>query len=132
MLDISIITRHWHRIGGSIPLKNIFFRKWEVPFKINNEKTRFGSTAGRNYHLGIIVNKDNQLSIGHEKNQKFRAQIFNFCTVGEEWNIHDIQKMLGLISYYRAIEPAFVEKVLEKYGTKFNMDIEKRAKELIR
>lgn len=113
-------------------IADIFFRKWKVPFKINNEKTRFGSTAGRNYHLGIIVNKDNKLSIGHEKNQKFRAQIFNFCTVGTEWEVKDIQKMLGLISYYRAIEPTFVEKVLTKYGKKFNIDIEAKAKELIK
>ena len=113
-------------------IKNIFYKKWEVPFKINNEKTRFGSTAGRNYHLGIIVNKDNQLSVGHEKNQKFRAQIFNFCTVGTEWEPHDIQKMLGLISYYRAIEPNFVKKVLKKYGERFDMDIEATAKALIK
>ena len=108
------------------------FREWAVPFRINNQKTRFGSIAGRNYHLGIIVNKDNQLSVGHEKNQKFRAQIFNFCTVGHEWEIHDVQKMLGLISYYRAIEPNFVEKVLTKYGEKFGIDIEATAKELIK
>ena len=107
------------------------FKTWNVPFRINNEKTRFGSKAGRNYHLGIIINKDNQLSVGHEKNQKFRAMIFNFCTVGEEWEKHDIQKMLGLISYYKAIEPDFVEKILNKYNTKFGMDIMTRAKQML-
>ena len=111
-------------------IKSVFI-KWMVPFRINNEKTRFGSKAGRNYHLGLIVNKDNQLSVGHEKNQKFRAMIFNFCTVGDEWELHDVQKMLGLISYYKAIEPDFVKKVLIKYGTKYGIDIEKKAKALI-
>lgn len=107
------------------------FTEWNVPFRINNEKTRFGSTAGRNYHLGLILNKDNKLSVGHEKNQKFRAMIYNFCTVGEEWEIKDVQKMLGLISYYKAVEPDFVEKVLRKYNEKFNIDILKKAKSLI-
>jgi len=107
------------------------FKKWNVPFKVNNEKTRFGSKAGRNYHLGIIVNKDNQLSVGHEKNQKFRAMIFNFCTVGEEWEKHDVQKMLGLISYYKSIEPEFIEKVLNKYSLKFNINIMAKAKAMI-
>lgn len=107
------------------------FRTWNVPFKINNDKTRFGNTSGRNYHLGLILNKDNQISVGHEKNQKFRAMIFNFCTVGEEWEIHDVQKMLGLISYYKAIEPEFVRKTLQKYNEKFNTDIEAKAKALI-
>lgn len=112
-------------------IKHIF-NTFNVPFRINNEKTRFGSTAGRNYHLGLIINKDNQISVGHEKNQKFRAMIFNFCTVGDEWDVTDVQKMLGLISYYKAIEPEYVKKVLNKYGTKFSIDIEKKAKELIK
>ena len=107
------------------------FSAHKVPFRINHDKTRFGSTAGRNYHLGLIVNKDNQISVGHDKNQKFRAMIFNFCAVGEEWEKHDIQKMLGLISYYKAIEPDFVAKVLEKYGRKYDIDIEYRAKYLL-
>ena len=107
------------------------FRIWNVPFRINNEKTRYGSSAGRNYHLGLIINKDNQISVGHEKNQKFRAQVFNFCTVGEEWELHDVQKFLGIISYYKAIEPDYVKRVLDKYGTKYGIDIERKAKELI-
>ena len=130
--DITISCKEKFNEKEIINIIKSIFKKWETPFRINNEKTRFGSIAGRNYHLGIIVNKDNKLSVGHEKNQKFRAQIFNFCTVGNEWEIADVQKMLGLISYYKAIEPDFVEKVLRKYGEKFNMDIEKTAKELIK
>lgn len=107
------------------------FRTWNVPFRINNDKTRFGSKSGRNYHLGLIINKDNQISVGHEKNQKFRAMIFNFCTVGEEWEKRDVQKMLGLISYYKAIEPDFVEKVLNKYNTKFGINIMSKAKAML-
>ena len=129
--DITISCKEKFNVDEILQIIKGCFRKWEVPFRINNEKTRFGSSAGRNYHLGLIINKDNQISVGHEKNQKFRAQIYNFCTVGDMWEIHDIQKMLGIISYYKAIEPEFVKKTLEKYGTKFGFDIEARAKELI-
>ena len=104
------------------------FKDFEVPFKINEEKTRFGSSAGRNYHVGLILNKDNQISVGHEKNNKFKAMIFNFCTTGTEWEVKDIYRMLGLISYYKAIEPNFVNKILDKYGRRFNMDILATAK----
>ena len=130
--DITISCKEKFDPDEIITIIKYIFRTWDVPFRINHTKTRFGSSAGRNYHLGLIINKDNKISIGHEKNQKFRAMIFNFCTVGNEWEIHDIQKMLGLISYYKAIEPAFVEKVLTKYGEKFHIDIEKTAKELIK
>lgn len=129
--DITISCKEKFNADNIIGVIKAIFRKWDVPFRINNEKTRFGSTAGRNYHLGLILNKDNKLSVGHEKNQKFRAMIHNFCTVGEEWEIKDVQKMLGLISYYKAVEPDFVEKVLKKYNEKFNIDILKKAKSLI-
>ena len=106
------------------------FREFEVPFRINNDKTRFGSSSGRNYHVGLILNKDNEISLGHEKNNKFRAMIFNFCTTGAEWELKDVYRMLGLISYYRSIEPNFVTKTLDKYNKKFNMDILQTAKNM--
>lgn len=129
--DITISCKEKFNEHVILGLIKSIFREFNVPFRINNEKTRFGSIAGRNYHLGIIVNKDNQLSVGHEKNQKFRAMIFNFCTVGNEWELHDVQKMLGLISYYKAIEPDFIEKVITKYNTKFNIDIMSKAKAML-
>lgn len=107
------------------------FKEWKVPFRINDKKTRFGSTAGRNYHLGLIINKENKISAGHERNNKFKAMIFNFCTTGEEWSAHDIQKMLGIISYYKSFEPEFIKRTLNKYNNKFGIDIMTRAKELL-
>ena len=102
------------------------FKELNLPFRINDEKTRYGSRAGSNYHLGVIINKDNKISIGHERNNKFRAMIYNFCQVGSEWEPSDVYKMLGLISYYKSIEPNFVKNTLEKYNKKFNTDILKK------
>ena len=129
--DITISCKEKFNENEILGLIKKIFKRHNVPFRINEEKTRFGSIAGRNYHLGIIVNKDNQLSVGHEKNQKFRAMIFNFCTVGDDWELHDVQKMLGLISYYKAIEPDFVRKVLTKYGEKYGINIEAKAKNML-
>lgn len=130
--DITISAKYkfeWRKVKKEIEK---IFEYWKVPFNINEDKTRFGSSAGRNYHVGLIINKDNQISVGHEKNNKFKAMIFNFCTTGEEWEIHDVQKMLGLISYYKSIEPDYINKTINKYNERFNMDIMKTAKELIK
>lgn len=129
--DMTISCKEKFNPEEIIEIIESIFRGFEVPFTINSEKTRFGSVAGKNYHVGIILNKDGKLSVGHEKNNKFRAMIFNFCQVGEEWDRHDIQKMLGLLSYYKSIEPEFVRKVLKTYGAKFNIGIEEKAKKLI-
>lgn len=125
--DITISCKEKFNAREILNVIKEIFKKWEVPFRINNEKTRFGSNAGRNYHLGLIINKDNQISVGHEKNNKFKAMIFNYCTVGDMWEIKDVQKMLGLISYYKSIEPDFVEKTLNKYNNKFNINIMRKA-----
>ena len=108
------------------------FKELNLPFKINHSKTRYGNRSGKNYHLGVIINKDNKISIGHKKNDKFRAMIYNFCQVGTEWDVSDVHKMLGLISYYKSIEPDFVKNTLEKYNKKFNTDILKKAKKMIK
>lgn len=129
--DITISCKEKFNPNEILNIIKTIFETFEVPFRINNEKTRFGSTAGRNYHLGLIVNKDNKISAGHERNNKFRALIYNFCIIGEEWEPKEIQKMLGLISYYKSFEPEFVEKTLQKYGEKFDMNIMARAKTLI-
>ena len=126
--DITISCKEKFNPGEILGILEKIFKDFDVPFRINDDKTRFGSSAGRNYHVGLILNKDNQISLGHEKNNKFKAMIFNFCTTGKEWEIKDVYRMLGLISYYKSIEPDFVKKILKKYGEKFNIDILTTAK----
>lgn len=130
--DITISCKQKFDPQEIINIIEAAFVKYNAPLKVNNEKTRFGSIAGRNYHLGIIINKDNKLSAGHEKNNKFRAMIFNFCQIGEEWDRHEIQKMLGLISHYKSFEPDFVNKTIKKYNDKFGIDLLVKAKELLK
>lgn len=108
------------------------FKSFNAPLMINHEKTRYGSIAGKNYYLGVILNKDNKISPGWRNNQKFRATLFNFAQNGDKWSKTDIQKMLGIISYYKAIEPEFIRKTIEKYNAKFGMDILTKAKQLLR
>lgn len=135
--DITISCREKFDYNEIINLIKEIFSEEEAPFTINESKTRFGSNAGKNYHLGIILNKDNQLSIGHEKNAKFRAMLYNWCkdistvdTTDYEF-VKRTHKMLGLISYYKNIEPEYIRKTINKYNKKFNIDIEKEAKEII-
>ncbi len=135
--DITISCKQKFDPKEIIAIIESVFNFYNVPFHINNDKTRFGNTSGRNYHLGIIINnhgkdKRGQLSIGHEKNKKFRAMLFNFCTTGQEWEKESVQRMLGLISYYRSIERPFIDKTIAKYNEKFNMDIIRTAKEMIK
>lgn len=101
-------------------------REFNAPFSIKPEKTRYGSSAGRNWNLGIMLNKDNQLTIGHKKKKHFKAMLDNYIRVkksGRCWELHDVQVLSGLISYYRMIERDYIDYVITSYSEKNQFDI---------
>jgi hypothetical protein len=103
-------------------------KEFNAPFTIKPEKTRYGSSAGRNWNLGIMLNKDNQITIGHKKKKHFKAMLDNYVRVkkdGKSWDVHDVQVLSGLISYYRMIERNYIDYVLKNYSAKNQYDIEK-------
>ena len=101
--------------------------EFNAPFIIKSEKTRYGSSSGRNWNLGIMLNKDNQITIGHKKKKHFKAMLDNYIRVkkeGRSWDTHDIQVLSGLISYYRMIERDYINYIIARYSDKNRYDIE--------
>lgn len=108
--------------------------KFSAPFTLNAEKTRYGSSAGRNWNLGVMLNKDNKITIGHEKKKVFKAMIFQFMTddaKGVAWELEDVQHFLGLVSYYKMVEGEEIDKILAAYSAKFKKDVLVTAKALL-
>ena len=102
-----------------------------APFAIKPEKTRYGSSAGRNWNLGIMLNKDNNITIGHKKKKHFKAMLDNYVRAkqsGGGWALHDVQVLSGLISYYRMIERDYIDYILRSYSEKNQFDIESGIK----
>ena len=97
-------------------------------FTIKKEKTRFGSIKGSNWNLGLMLNKDHQITIGHRKKKLFKAMLNNFIqenllTNNQPWSIIDIQHLAGLYSYYKRIEPEYIAYVIRQYNNKYNVDV---------
>ncbi len=111
------------------------FDEFEAPFSLHPEKTRYGSSAGRNWNLGVMLNAENKITIGHKKKKVFKAIIFHFMTdyaKGIVWAVEDIQHFLGLASYYKMVEKEAINAILEKYSKKFHKDVEATAKVLLK
>jgi hypothetical protein len=73
-----------------------------------------------------MLNKDNQITVGHRKLKQFKAMIHNFCRDhinGVVWDKSDVQELNGLASYYKMIEKPYINHILDTYGTKFNIDV---------
>lgn len=132
--DLLISNKYnftWSEVCKSI---NETFEKLGYPFKLKDKKTRYGSSAGSNWNLGLMLNKDNNITIGHKNKKRLKAAICNFfldLTKGNPWSIIDTQTLMGKISYYRAIEPEYINYVIQQYSKKFNKDLDKEAKKII-
>lgn len=105
-----------------------------APFTINNTKTRYGSSAGRNWNLGLMLNKDNKITIGHKQKMRLRAGINNFLrdfTNGIFWSTIELQQLLGNLSYLKNIEPAYTEYIVHELEQKYHLNMNLCAKRIL-
>lgn len=94
-----------------------------APFKIKKAKTRYGSKAGSNWNLGLMLNKDNNITVGHRKKKLLNAMLNNFMQyfpTDLRWNIEDTQHLIGQLSYLKHIEPGYYTYIINKYNYKYN------------
>ena len=50
-----------------------------------------------------MLNKDNEITIGHKNKKRFRAMVCSYLLDrqnGTPWSLHDVQVLAGLMSYY--------------------------------
>lgn len=101
-------------------------QKFTAPFSLNAEKTRYGSSAGRNWNLGVMLNKDNQITVGHKKKRIFQSMLHNYIQdkkAGKPWSKEDIQVMHGQYSYYRMVEGETIDAIIGHINTKMGVDV---------
>lgn len=99
---------------------------FNAPFKLNINKTRYGSRCGANWNLGLMLNKDNQITIGHRKKKTFKVMLYSLINDYKnnvKWCPRDAQVLSGLISYYRSVEKENIDKIINAYNLKFETNI---------
>lgn len=99
---------------------------FDAPFKLNKSKTRYGSSAGRNWNLGVMLNKDNKITVGYQKKRRFQAMLTSYVMDkrnGVDWDKSDIQTMEGYRNYYRMVEGETIDRIVDHLSMKFGVDI---------
>lgn len=107
-------------------------RGFNAPFSINTKKTRYGSSSGSNYNLGVLLNKDNMITIGRQKKKSFEIMLSNYGRDrlnGVIWDRSDINVMAGLRSYYTMVEGEVINRIIQSISQKLGIDIVKSMKE---
>lgn len=92
----------------------------QSPLQINHEKVHYGSNAGRNWHLGLMLNQQNQITVGYKKKRLIKQKLMNFCTNKQNWELDDIQTFLGELAYFKSIEPEYHDHLIKQYSNKYN------------
>ena len=94
----------------------------DTPLTINREKVRYGSSSGRNWNLGIMYNKDNELTIGYREKQKLKVTIYNYIHDGL-WPLEDLRWLLGKLNWLHNVQPGYFEGLMNYYKNKYNVDV---------
>lgn len=124
--DILISSRYTFDFVEQQAFVNSVLQEFGAPFTIKPEKTRYGSSAGQNWNLGVMLNKDNNITIGHKKKEQFRAMCCNYINDRKRnvsWDKHDVQVLAGLISYYKMIERDGINTIIAKINRKFEANL---------
>lgn len=108
------------------------FRVFGAKYVIKDEKTHYGPSYHKNWVLGVMINKDNEITIGYKKKRNFEALLFNYAKDKQSgicWSVEQIQYALGLTSYYRMVNKESIDRIIGHYSAKFNFDIEQSMKD---
>lgn len=131
--DDSIISSKYNFNPRDV--ENLFISILEyfrAPFHINTAKTRYGSSSGSNWNLGTILNKDNNITVGFRTKRAMKAALHSYALDkknGKPWELSDVQKLAGRISYFKMVEDDTVTKMINHVCRGVNMNIPKMIKE---
>lgn len=124
--DFIISSRHHfdvRRVEGFI---SNTLRDFGATFQLNEKKTRYGSSAGSNWNLGLMLNKDNKITVGHKNKDRLRCTLANYAKDkrnGVQWSPKDVNAVLGLYSYYKMVEGEQIERLVESVSERHQMNI---------
>ncbi len=130
--DFIISSRHDFNVRDVEKLIVDTLGAYNAPFNINSSKTRYGSSAGSNWNLGVMLNKDNEITVGYKKKRQFQSMLTNYVNDrnnGSPWSCEDIQVMKGLYSYYKMVEGETIDAIVEHINKKLNVNIMRLIKE---
>jgi len=115
--------------NGEMYIENII-KNYNPKFQLNKDKThlvRMSKTNGV-WITGIMLNKYDNITIGYKSKKQLKAIIWSFLVDTKNqkyWSKEELYKMLGIVGYWKYIEPEYVEMIIHKYEIKSGMNYQK-------
>ena len=133
--DIQISHRESFDWQAACEYIDATLKGFGAPFSIKPQKTRYGSSAGKNWNLGVMLNKDNQITIGRKNKEYLKAACNNYIRDkknGVRWELHDILVLKGKISYYKMVEAEYIINFISWFNQKNHVNLMKLLRDDIR
>lgn len=124
--DIQISSRYEFDPLGMVKEIDATLARFNAPFKIKSAKTRYGSSSGRNWNLGLMLNRNNQITVGYQAKKRFKAMCTNYIQDrkrGIKWDLHDVCALNGLKSYYKMVEKDYITYVIDHLNKKYEVNL---------
>ena len=102
--DILISSKYqfdWVRITELI--KQLLVSLEYPNLHLSYDKTRYGSSNGANWNLGMMYNQDLNITVGHEHKHTMKVIAHKWDSLTQE----EQQHWKGVMTYYRSIEPEY-------------------------
>ena len=90
---------------------------------LNETKTKMATIYGKNWNLGLMTNKDNEVTVGWRNKERARATIHNFMADPNAVTPQQASEILGKLQYYRQIEPEYFDALFRKYSEKTGKNV---------
>lgn len=106
-----------------------------APFSINSSKTRYGSSSGSNWNLGVMLNRDNKITVGYQKKRRFKSELHTFIVDtlrGSLWPLSRVQALEGRRNYFQMIEGGAIDAIVNHVGKKHGVNLIKMIKDQLR
>ena len=82
---------------------------------INRSKTVRVSKREARRVTGLVLTNDQKMSLGREEKRRIRASVHHFVT--ERLADDEIMTLRGMLAYVNSVEPMFLLRLRQKYGT---------------
>lgn len=120
--DIMVSNKFTFDKDEVISMINNLLDYYEAPFSLNPKKTRYGSNAGQNWILGLMLNQEGDITVGYKRKKILKATISNYMLDRKNsnpWSLEDIQHLQGEIAYCESVEPEKIKYIITEYSKKY-------------
>lgn len=126
--DFIISSKYNFDYKSIVSFINGTLKEFDAPFKIKDEKTKYGSSSGSNWILGMVLNANNELTVGYKNKRKFQAMLSSYIMdkkKGVQWDKTDVQIMEGHRAWYSSVEGDTIDRIIDHINQKFSVDVRK-------